>query len=75
MFGLVIGKCYIVPPSAKAALAIVAWFFGALPGMPWSDYEALVQRQYQAVGYSVASARAAVANLEACFSTWKASSP
>lgn len=64
-FGILIGKCYIVPPSAKAAMLLVAWMFGAIPGMSYADYRFAMLQQYPA-----AQAKAAVARIEQCFSDY-----
>lgn len=61
---LMIGACKIAPPSAKAALAIVMWFYGTIPGASWSTYQQIVEQQYVAAKLD---GKAAVKHLEACF--------
>lgn len=34
-----IGACKIVPPSAKAAVLLVLWFYGAIPGAIYEEYK------------------------------------
>ena len=38
-FAIIIGACKIMPPSAKAAMLLVAWFYGVFPGVPYEAYK------------------------------------
>lgn len=58
-FSISIGACKIVPVSPKAALILVMWMYGAVPGQTYSDYATA----YQQAGGNVAQA-------EACFKHW-----
>lgn len=36
----IIGTCKIIPPSAKAAVLLVMWFYGVIPNATYEDYKA-----------------------------------
>jgi hypothetical protein len=69
-FGLILGKCVWLPPSPKAALLMVAYFFGAVPGMPASVYETQIRAQYLAAGKTAAQADRAMSWLRGCVASY-----
>lgn len=75
MFGFIIGKCaVIVPPSAKAAVAITLYFFGvgasASPAFT-ADFHDLLRGQYVAAGKTAVEAAAAVKHFDACVDSYE----
>lgn len=69
-FALIIGKCVVIPPSAKAALLMVGYFFGAVPGLSAADYHAMLARQLVAAGESRAQAAQDVAGFDRCAASY-----
>ena len=60
-FALLIGACKIVPPSPKAALILLMWFYGIEPGRPYNDYKE---------AYIEAGGAAQIKQIEQCFLDW-----
>lgn len=69
-FGLLIGRCLVLPPSPKAALLIVMWFFGTPVAVPSIDIEAAIANQYLAAGASGKVAAAEIARLNRCAASY-----
>lgn len=65
-FAYLIGKCTWVPPSAKAAAAFIAYFYGLDPGVLPAQYEAAIIQQEVAAGMSEAKATETMAWLDKC---------
>ena len=72
-FAFVIGKCVLVPPSPKAALAILSLFYGigVTSEVDVVDYKSVIAEQYVAAGQSSAQAANAMAHLDACIATYQ----
>lgn len=62
-FAILIGTCKIIPPSPKAAILLLMWFWGAVPGVSYEEYET----QYQAM-----AGQEQTAIVEKCFGAWNA---
>jgi hypothetical protein len=62
-----IATCKIAPPSAKAALLLVMWCYGAIPGLPYLSYRDALVQQYRTAGFKAPAANAAVMAIEECF--------
>jgi hypothetical protein len=69
-FAMIFGKCVWIPPSPKAAMIALAYFFGTVPGLSPAAYEALIRQQLVAAGASEESAAAEVKWLDGCFATY-----
>ena len=65
-FAYLIGKCVWAPPSAKAALAFLVYFYGLDPSMTIVDYEAVLQQQMVAAGMTADEAKAKMQWLDKC---------
>jgi hypothetical protein len=74
-FAFIVGHCVWIPPSAKAALAFTAWFFGAVPGMQPEDYAQAIAAQYRAAGKTERQAAAQIAWLRGCIASWRPAAP
>jgi hypothetical protein len=44
-FAMIFGKCVWIPPSPKAALLALSYFYGVAPGVPPAEYEAAIRAQ------------------------------
>jgi hypothetical protein len=56
-FAFIIGKCVWLPPSPKAALAVLMLFYGlGDPGTLPATYEAAIEAQMVSAGATVAQA-------------------
>lgn len=69
-FALILGHCAYIPPSGRAALAIVGYFFGAVPGYSVADYHAALTEQLVAAGETAAQAAKEVAWLDRCAASY-----
>jgi hypothetical protein len=69
-FAMIFGKCVWIPPSPKAATLALAYFFGTLPGVLPTEYEAGLHQQIVAAGASEEKATAEVKWLEDCFGSY-----
>lgn len=72
----VFGKCFVLPPSAKAAFALVMWFYGYAPsGVPirdWALLRSAVTEQYIEAGMSLPAAHREITRIERCVARWTA---
>jgi hypothetical protein len=69
-FAMIFGKCVWIPPSPKAATLALAYFFGTVPGVTPTVYEAEIRQQLVAAGASEEAAIAEVKWLDGCFATY-----
>ena len=70
-FALIIGKCVWIPPSPKAALAVMLYFFGAGdPGTLPATYEAVIEQQLVSAGAAAAQAHKEMLWLDECFGSY-----
>lgn len=60
-FAMIIGACKISPASPAAALILLGWLYGVVPGQSYEEY-----RQ----AYSHLEGPKATARVERCFATW-----
>ena len=72
-FAMIFGHCVWIPPSPKAALAVVVLFFGiGVTTQPEIDAsEAAIAQQYVASGKTQGEAQREIAALNACFATYE----
>ena len=71
-FAIVFGKCIWVPPSAKAALLAVGYFFGLAPPQTTpEDFERAIAAQYVAAGKTAVAAAAEAEWLDRCVGTYE----
>ena len=47
---MIFGKCVWIPPSPKAALLALSYFYGIAPGVPPAEYEEAIRGQLVAAG-------------------------
>jgi hypothetical protein len=69
-FAMIFGKCVWIPPSPKAALLALSYFYGVAPCTPPTDYEAAIRGQLTAAGASQEAAAAEVKWLHDCFASY-----
>jgi hypothetical protein len=69
-FAMIFGKCVWIPPSPKAALVALSYFFGTIPGLMPEAYEAQLHQQIVAAGASEQAASADVKWLKDCFASY-----
>jgi hypothetical protein len=69
-FAMIFGKCVWVPPSAKAALVTLMYFFGTAPGLSPESYELQIRQQLVAAGATQEAASAEMKWLDRCFATF-----
>jgi hypothetical protein len=69
-FAMIFGKCVWIPPSPKAALVALSYFYGATPGVLPADYEAALRDQLVAAGFTQQAAVAEVKWLDDCFASY-----
>jgi hypothetical protein len=65
-FAFMIGKCLWGPPSAKAALAFIVYFYGLNPEFGTIEYETVIQQQMIAAGATADEAKAKMEWLDKC---------
>jgi hypothetical protein len=69
-FAMIFGKCVWIPPSPKAATLALAYFFGTVPGLQPTAYEAGIRQQIVAAGKTQEAAIAEVKWLDECFASY-----
>jgi hypothetical protein len=69
-FAMIFGRCVWTPPSPKAAFLVLSYFFGTIPNMSSTQYEAAVREQMVAAGSTEAAAAAEVGWLNECFAKY-----
>jgi hypothetical protein len=69
-FAMIFGKCVWVPPSPKAAMLTLAYFFGSAPSVTPDAYEAQIRQQLVAAGATQEAAVAEMKWLDGCFATY-----
>ena len=47
---MIFGKCVWIPPSPKAALLALSYFYGVAPGVPPAQYEDALRGQLVSAG-------------------------
>jgi hypothetical protein len=71
-FAMIFGKCVWIPPSPKAALLVLSYFYGATPGVPPTQYETAIRAALVAAGATQEAAAAEVKWLDDCFGSYVA---
>jgi hypothetical protein len=71
-FAMISGKCVWIPPSPKAALLALNYFYGVAPGASPAYYEDAIRGQLMAAGTSREAATAEVKWLDDCFASYVA---
>jgi hypothetical protein len=71
-FAMIFGKCVWTPPSPKAALLTLSYFYGVAPGVPPAQYEDAIRAQLVSAGATQEAAAAEVHWLEDCFASYVA---
>ena len=66
---MIFGKCVWTPPSPKAALLALSYFYGIAPGVPPAQYEDAIRGQLLSAGASQEAATAEVKWLDDCFAS------
>jgi hypothetical protein len=69
-FAMIFGKCVWIPPSPKAALLALSYFFGTIPSQSPAAYEVQLRQQIIAAGASEEAAAAQVKWLNECFGSY-----
>jgi hypothetical protein len=69
-FAMIFGKCVWIPPSPKAALLALSYFYGITPGVPPAEYEDAIRGQLVAAGATEEAAQAEVKWLDNCFASY-----
>jgi hypothetical protein len=69
-FAMIFGKCVWIPPSPKAAILALSYFFGTSPGVLPTEYETQLRQQIVAAGATDEAAAAEVKWLDECFGTY-----
>jgi hypothetical protein len=69
-FAMIFGRCVWIPPSPKAALMALSYFYGAVLGGTPADYEAALRTQLVAAGSTEEAATAEVRWLKDCFASY-----
>jgi hypothetical protein len=69
-FAMIFGKCVWIPPSPKAALMALSYFYGAAPGVAPAEYETALRAQFLAAGFTQQAATAEVKWLDDCFDSY-----
>jgi hypothetical protein len=69
-FAMIFGKCVWIPPSPKAAVVALSYFFGTMPGVLPTEYEAQLREQMVAAGAAQDAAMTEVKWLVQCFGTY-----
>ena len=69
---MIFGKCVWIPPSPKAALLALSYFYGVAPGASPAYYEDAIRGQLVAAGASLEAAAAEVKWLNDCFASYVA---
>ena len=59
-----------IPPSPKAALLTLSYFYGVAPGVSSADYEEAIRAQLVAAGATSQAAAAEVKWLDDCFASY-----
>ena len=67
---MIFGKCVWIPPSPKAALLALNYFYGVVPGLPATEYETAILAQLVAAGATREAAAAEVKWLDDCFASY-----
>lgn len=67
---MIFGNCVWSPPSPKAALIALAYFYGTIPGLSVDSYETEIRQQLVAAGSTQEAAAAEMKWLDACFATF-----
>jgi hypothetical protein len=69
-FAMIFGNCVWAPPSPKAALITLAYFYGVIPGQSVDAYETQIRQQLVAAGATQEAAAAEMKWLDGCFATF-----
>jgi hypothetical protein len=69
-FAMIFGRCVWIPPSPKAALIALSYFFGTTPGLMPEAYESELRQQMIAAGESEQHALAEIKWLNECFASY-----
>ena len=69
-FAIIVGKCVWVPPSAKAAVIFVTYFFGALPSITADIYEYNLTQRFISAGMTTQEVEAELKRLNDCIGTY-----
>jgi hypothetical protein len=67
---MIFGKCLWIPPSPKAALLALSYFYGVAPGVAPAEYEEAIRGQLVAAGATQDAAAAEVKWLDDCFASY-----
>lgn len=67
---MIFGKCVWVPPSPKAAVVALSYFFGTVPGVLPAQYEAELRDQIVAAGATSEAAAEDIKWLDDCFASY-----
>jgi hypothetical protein len=71
-FAMIFGKCVWIPPSPKAALLTLSYFYGVAPGVSPAQYEDAIRAQLVSAGATQEAAAAEVKWLADCFASYVA---
>ena len=69
-FAMIFGKCVWIPPSPKAALLALSYFYGVAGVVPAAQYEDAIRDQLVAAGASREAAVSEVRWLDDCFASF-----
>ena len=69
---MIFGKCVWIPPSPKAAMLALSYFYGGAPGVPPAQYEDAIRSQLVSAGATQEAATAEVKWLNDCFASYVA---
>jgi hypothetical protein len=69
---MIFGNCVWAPPSPKAALLALNYFYGIVPGVPPAQYEDALRSQLVSAGATEEAATAEVKWLDDCFASYVA---
>ena len=67
---MIFGKCVWIPPSPKAALLALNYFYGLVPGASPAVYEDAIRDQLMAAGATQEAAAAEIKWLADCFASY-----
>jgi hypothetical protein len=67
---MIFGKCVWIPPSPKAALLALSYFYGIAPGAPPAEYEDAIRSQLVTSGVTREAATAEVKWPDDCFASY-----
>ena len=74
-FAMIFGRCVWIPPSPKAALLVLNYFYGIVPGVSVAAYEDALRGQLVSAGATLQAAATEVEWLNGCFASYRVSKP